>query len=178
MIYTPRLKEKYYKEIIPNFKSKYNLKNDYQVPILNKICINQGIGFAMQDKKIIEICQEFFDLNQLNNSTIINQDAYLLAKNKKSFRKRFDVIIVDIFTGKEEFGSEINKEFIKDISHFLKNDGVAIFNRLGHKKLLREETKKLETFLTYLFKKTEKIFIKDPRGYQNELVIAKEIKIA
>lgn len=129
------------------------------------------------DKKIIEICREFFNLNQLKNSTIINADAYVLIKNQKSFKEKFNVIIVDIFTGEESFKtSSINTEFIQRLSKLLKNDGVLIFNRLAHRKNLREETEKLKIFLSSIFKQTEKIFIKDPRGYQNELVIAKYIR--
>lgn len=50
----PRLKEKYLKEIIPTLKEKMKYKSVMQIPRLEKICINQGLGAAVGDKKLIE----------------------------------------------------------------------------------------------------------------------------
>lgn len=52
--YTPRLKEKYFFEIIPSFIKDFNFKSPMRVPRLEKIAINQGIGDAAHDKKIID----------------------------------------------------------------------------------------------------------------------------
>ncbi len=51
---TPRLKEKYKKEIMPALKSKFGYKSIMQVPKIEKICINKGVGAAVADKKLIE----------------------------------------------------------------------------------------------------------------------------
>lgn len=51
---TPRLKEKYSKEIIPALKEKFQYKSIMQVPKIEKICVNKGIGAAVADKKLIE----------------------------------------------------------------------------------------------------------------------------
>jgi len=50
----PRLKEKYNKEIVPNLKQKFHYKSVMQVPRIEKICINKGIGMAVADKKLID----------------------------------------------------------------------------------------------------------------------------
>jgi large subunit ribosomal protein L5 len=52
--YSPRLKDKYRKEIVENLKKQFQYKSAMQVPKLQKICINQGIGDAVSDKKLIE----------------------------------------------------------------------------------------------------------------------------
>lgn len=52
---TPRLKEKYTKEIIPALKTKFQYKSVMQVPKIEKICINKGIGAAVADKKLIDV---------------------------------------------------------------------------------------------------------------------------
>jgi large subunit ribosomal protein L5 len=52
--YSPRLKDKYRKEIVENLKKQFQYKSSMQVPKLQKICINQGIGDAVSDKKLIE----------------------------------------------------------------------------------------------------------------------------
>jgi large subunit ribosomal protein L5 len=57
MEYKPSLKEKYDQEIIPALKKEFNYKSVMQVPRLEKIVINQGVGQAVADKKLIEIAQ-------------------------------------------------------------------------------------------------------------------------
>jgi large subunit ribosomal protein L5 len=52
---TPRLKEKYLKEIVPALKSKFQYKSVMQVPKIEKICINKGMGVAVTDKKLIDV---------------------------------------------------------------------------------------------------------------------------
>jgi large subunit ribosomal protein L5 len=52
---TPRLKEKYEKEIVPALLEKFEYKSVMQVPRLVKISINKGVGAAVADKKLIDI---------------------------------------------------------------------------------------------------------------------------
>lgn len=52
--YTPRLKDRYRKEIVPALMKKFEYKSIMQVPKLTKICLNQGVGTAVADKKQIE----------------------------------------------------------------------------------------------------------------------------
>jgi large subunit ribosomal protein L5 len=52
---TPRLKEKYQKEVVPFLQEKFKYKSVMQVPKLLKISINKGIGDAVSDKKLIEV---------------------------------------------------------------------------------------------------------------------------
>ena len=52
---TPRLKDKYVKEIVPALKEKFNYNSVMQVPKIEKICINKGMGVAVADKKLIDV---------------------------------------------------------------------------------------------------------------------------
>ena len=54
---TPRLKELYKKEIINGLKEKFNFKNSYMVPKLQKVVINMGLGIDGNDNKIIKSCE-------------------------------------------------------------------------------------------------------------------------
>lgn len=54
MSYTPRLKEKYRKEIVPDLQKKFGFKSPMRVPRLKKICFNQGVNGAVADKRLIE----------------------------------------------------------------------------------------------------------------------------
>ncbi|MCX7832771.1 MAG: 50S ribosomal protein L5 [Ignavibacteria bacterium] len=50
-----RLLEIYRKSIVPELMKKFNYKNVMQVPKLEKICINAGVGAAVSDPKLIEM---------------------------------------------------------------------------------------------------------------------------
>jgi len=52
---TPRLKEKYQKEIVNTLKTRFEYKSVMQVPRLVKIVINKGIGAAVADKKLVDV---------------------------------------------------------------------------------------------------------------------------
>ncbi len=54
MSYKPRLQEKYKTDIIPQLKEQFGYKSGMEVPKLLKICINQGVGGATQDKKLVD----------------------------------------------------------------------------------------------------------------------------
>lgn len=54
MSYVPRLKQKYVEEIAGKLFEKFGYSSKMQVPKLEKICINQGVGKATGDKKLIE----------------------------------------------------------------------------------------------------------------------------
>jgi large subunit ribosomal protein L5 len=54
MSYTPSLKTKYNDEIVANLMKEFSYSSVMQVPRLEKIVINQGVGAAVADKKIVE----------------------------------------------------------------------------------------------------------------------------
>jgi large subunit ribosomal protein L5 len=58
MEYTPALKSKYREEIIPVLMKDFGYKSVMQVPRLEKIVLNQGVGQAVADKKLVDIAQE------------------------------------------------------------------------------------------------------------------------
>ncbi len=50
----PRLFERYRKEIVPKLKQEFGYRNLHQVPKLEKIVVNMGVGEATQNAKLIE----------------------------------------------------------------------------------------------------------------------------
>lgn len=58
MKYVPSLKVKYKEEIIPALTKEFEYKTVMQVPRLEKIVVNRGVGKAVADKKLIEVAQE------------------------------------------------------------------------------------------------------------------------
>ena len=54
MSYIPRLKKKYREEVVPALMEQFQYGSIMEVPRLVKICINQGVGDATQDKKLVD----------------------------------------------------------------------------------------------------------------------------
>ena len=55
MAYVPTLKKKYQEEIVPALQKEFDYTSIMQVPKLEKIVLNQGVGTAIADKKLIEV---------------------------------------------------------------------------------------------------------------------------
>ena len=88
MAYVPRLKDKYKQEVVPALSKKFNYKSPMQVPRLLKICVNQGVGDAVSDKKLID--------SALNEMTQIVGQKPVPTKSKKdisNFKLRVNVPI-------------------------------------------------------------------------------------
>jgi large subunit ribosomal protein L5 len=56
--YEPRLRNKYKDEIVPQLMKDFGFKNVMQVPKLNRIVVNMGLGEAVQNAKLIESAAE------------------------------------------------------------------------------------------------------------------------
>lgn len=72
---TPRLKDKYVKEIVPALKEKFSYGSVMQVPKIEKICINKGMGVAVADKKLIDV--------GIEEITTISGQKAVATKSKK-----------------------------------------------------------------------------------------------
>lgn len=73
--YTPRLKGKYQKEVIPALMKRFGYKSIMQVPKLEKIALNRGVNGAVTDKKLVDIA-----LDEL--TTISGQKAVATMSKK------------------------------------------------------------------------------------------------
>ncbi len=71
-----RLKEKYLKEVVPSLQEKYSYKSVMEVPKLEKIVINMGVGDATGNSKLLE--------SAVNDLTLISGQKPVITKAKKS----------------------------------------------------------------------------------------------
>jgi len=71
-----RLKDKYEEEIVKSLMEQFQYKSVMQAPRLLKICLNQGLGVATQDKKLVDVA--------INEMTIITGQKAVSTVAKKS----------------------------------------------------------------------------------------------
>lgn len=74
--YAPRLRAKYKNEVVPGLLKEFNYKSPMQVPRIVKIAVNQGLGIAVGDKKIVDNAVEEMTLitGQRAQATISRKD--------------------------------------------------------------------------------------------------------
>lgn len=71
-----RFKELYQKEIIKNLQNEFSYKNKHQIPKIEKIVINMGVGEAVADSKVIN--------NAINDLTLISGQKPVVTAARKS----------------------------------------------------------------------------------------------
>ncbi len=83
MSYVPRFKLKYDNEVVPKLMEQFQYKSSMQVPKLVKISLNQGVGDATQDKKLVDTAVK-------EMSTIAGQQAVptVARKSVSNFKLR------------------------------------------------------------------------------------------
>jgi len=69
----PRMQEQYRNEIIPALKAKFNYDSVMQVPRIEKITINMGVGEAAADKKILQ--HAISDLEKITGQKVVQTHA-------------------------------------------------------------------------------------------------------
>ena len=73
--YIPNLKKEYKDRIVSSLMKEFGYKSVMQVPVLEKIVLNQGLGIAVADKKIIETA--------INEMTTITGQKAVATRSKK-----------------------------------------------------------------------------------------------
>lgn len=81
--YTPRLADKYKKEVVPALMKKFGYTSVMQAPKLEKICLNRGVNGAVTDKKLVEVA-----LDELTMITGQKAVSTLSKKDISNFKLR------------------------------------------------------------------------------------------
>ena len=83
MANTASLKKEYAERIAPALMKQFNYTSSMQIPVLKKIVINQGLGMATADKKIIEVA-----VNEITAITGQKAVATVSKKDVANFKLR------------------------------------------------------------------------------------------
>ena len=83
MVNTAQLKQEYAERIAPALQKQFNYSSSMQIPALKKIVLNQGLGMATADKKIIEVA-----INELTAITGQKAVATMSKKDVAQFKLR------------------------------------------------------------------------------------------
>jgi len=105
---TAQLKKEYNEKIAPALMKQFNYTSAMQVPVLKKIVINQGLGDATQDKKIIEVA-----INEITAITGQKAVATFSRKDIANFKLRKKMPIGVMVTLRRERMYEFLEKLVK-----------------------------------------------------------------
>jgi large subunit ribosomal protein L5 len=81
--YTPRLADKYKKEVVPALMKRFSYKSVMEVPRLEKINLNRGVNGAVTDKKLVDVALD--ELTQISGQKAV---ATMSKKDISNFKLR------------------------------------------------------------------------------------------
>ena len=108
MSYTPSLRKQYTEEVVPALMKEFNYKSVMQVPRLTKIVLNQGVGQAIADKKVLE-----FSLNEMTSISGQKAVSTLSSKDISNFKLRKGMPIGTTVTLRREHMYEFLEKLIR-----------------------------------------------------------------
>ena len=73
--YSPRLADKYKKDVVPALMKRFNYSSVMQAPRLEKICLNRGVNGAVTDKKLVDVA--------VDELTLITGQKAVATQSKK-----------------------------------------------------------------------------------------------
>ncbi len=105
---TAQLKKEYAERIAPALMKQFNYSSSMQIPVLKKIVINQGLGIAVADKKIIDVA-----IKELSEITGQKAVATVSKKDVASFKLRKKMPIGVMVTLRRERMYEFLEKLVK-----------------------------------------------------------------
>jgi large subunit ribosomal protein L5 len=81
MKYVPRLQKYYAEQVVPKMMEQFKYKSPMEVPRLVKVCLNQGVGDATQDKKLVDVYQQ--ELSKIAGQKAVPTKARIAISNFK-----------------------------------------------------------------------------------------------
>lgn len=130
------------------------------VKVINKFYPKAEILGVEIDPVMVKLGKKYLGLNEYNtnepprvhgfNLEIRIGDAFNFISHTEDVGKYFDLVLVDIYLGKDIPKELESKEFLRDVKKVLTDGGIAIFNRL------RGRGKEKE--LSFFYEKLKKIF--------------------
>ena len=120
------------------------------------------------DKVMLGIGQKYFGLDKVKDLSLVNEDAKLWTKRAVKQKLRFDLIIIDLFSGREIPEFVLQKSFLTDLKILLNANGRVVINYLWELKY-QQKSEVLFEILKETF-----THVSDTRIARNRFFLAKK----
>ncbi len=116
------------------------------------------------DQTMIDIGKKYFGLDKLDRLTFFCQDAETFVSNEHKFKRRYDIIIVDLFIGTHVPEVVRDESFLKKVKELLTPQGITVINYLHEFEYIKK-SEELKKTLERLFPKVQGSFTHNNRFF-------------
>jgi len=118
---------------------------------LNQLYPDAGIDAVEIDNAVYRVAQQFFKFTESKNVNVSIADARVFVKRAQIRKARYDLIILDAFTGEYIPEHLMTQEFLREVKSLLTDTGVVVANTFSTSKLYDYESVTYESVFGNFF---------------------------
>ncbi len=103
--------------------------------VLTELYPKLTIDLVEIDEAVVRVARDYFDFRESANTNVFIQDGRVFTRRAKIQGKKYDLIILDAYTGDYIPEHLMTQEFLKDVHDLLTPDGIVVANTFAISKL-------------------------------------------
>lgn len=108
--------------------------------VLTELYPNLAIDLVEIDEAVVRVARDYFDFRESANTNVFIQDGRVFTRRAKIQGKKYDLIILDAYTGDYIPEHLMTQEFLQDVHDLLTPDGIVVANTFAISKLYDHES--------------------------------------
>ena len=108
--------------------------------VLTELYPKLTIDLVEIDEAVVRVARDYFDFRESANTNVFIQDGRVFTRRAKIQGKKYDLIILDAYTGDYIPEHLMTQEFLKDVHDLLTPDGIVVANTFAISKLYDHES--------------------------------------
>lgn len=109
--------------------------------VLTELYPKLTIDLVEIDEAVVRVARDYFDFRESANTNVFIQDGRVFTRRAKIQGKKYDLIILDAYTGDYIPEHLMTQEFLQDVHDLLTPDGIVVANTFAISKLYDHESK-------------------------------------
>ena len=108
--------------------------------VLTELYPNLAIDLVEIDEAVVRVARDYFDFRESANTNVFIQDGRVFTRRARIQGKKYDLIILDAYTGDYIPEHLMTQEFLQDVHDLLTPDGIVVANTFAISKLYDHES--------------------------------------
>lgn len=108
--------------------------------VLTELYPKLTIDLVEIDEAVVRVARDYFDFRESTNTNVFIQDGRVFTRRAKIQGKKYDLIILDAYTGDYIPEHLMTQEFLQDVHDLLTPDGIVVANTFAISKLYDHES--------------------------------------
>ena len=108
--------------------------------VLTELYPNLAIDLVEIDEAVVRVARDYFDFRESANTNVFIQDGRVFTRRARIQGKKYDLVILDAYTGDYIPEHLMTQEFLQDVHDLLTPDGIVVANTFAISKLYDHES--------------------------------------